>query len=252
MIGRLLERFQSVRVENLTSNIPEDMLELYFEKWAGPAKDITVFHEEQAAIVTFHAPEDNTSVSLPALWDEMKCSLLMLVPLTPGSKGYNDVEKKFRKTLLRIERVQNDSLWKSYQIRKNLLEEKNKHTNNEKLLFHGTSSNSITQINSHGFNRSYAGTHGAAIGNGSYFAVDSSYSANVYSKADAQGIKCMYLARVLVGDYTRGQEGLIVPPAKPSGKDDDLYDSVTDNTSNPTMFVIFSDVQAYPEYLITF
>uniref|UniRef100_A0A8C7V3U1 Poly [ADP-ribose] polymerase n=1 Tax=Oncorhynchus mykiss TaxID=8022 RepID=A0A8C7V3U1_ONCMY len=201
--------------------------------------------------------KDDTSVSLPAHWDDMKGSLLMLVPLTPGSKGYNDIEKEFRKTLLNntiltIERVQNDSLWKSYQIRKKLLEEKNKHTNNEKLLFHGTSSDSITQINNHGFNRSYAGTHGAAIGNGSYFAVNSSYSARGYSKADAQGNKRMYLARVLVGDYTQGQAGLIVPPAKPSGKDADLYDSVTDNTSNPTMFVIFSDVQAYPEFLITF
>ncbi|XP_045545975.1 protein mono-ADP-ribosyltransferase PARP14 isoform X2 [Salmo salar] len=57
MIGRLLERCQSVRVENLPSNILQDMLELYIENWAGPAKDITVFHEEQAAIVTFHAPE---------------------------------------------------------------------------------------------------------------------------------------------------------------------------------------------------
>ncbi|CAB1332829.1 unnamed protein product [Coregonus sp. 'balchen'] len=201
--------------------------------------------------------KDDSSVSLPAHWDDMKGSLLMLVPLTPGSKGYNDVEQEFQKTLLnntivKIERVQNEALWKSYQIRKNLLEDKNKHTNNEKLLFHGTSSDSITQINNHGFNRSYAGTHGAAIGNGSYFAVDSRYSAGGYSKADAQGLKRMYLARVLVGDFTRGQKGLIVPPAKPSGKDADLYDSVTDNTSNPTMFVIFNDVQAYPEFLITF
>ncbi|CAB1332823.1 unnamed protein product, partial [Coregonus sp. 'balchen'] len=187
--------------------------------------------------------KDDTSVSLPAHWDDMKGSLLMLVPLTPGSKGYNDVEQEFRKTLL------NNTILK---IRKNLLEDKNKHTNNEKLLFHGTSSDSITQINNHGFNRSYAGTHGAAIGNGSYFAVDSRYSAGGYSKADAQGLKCMYLARVLVGDFTLGQTGLIVPPAKPSGKDADLYDSVTDNTSNPTMFVIFNDVQAYPEFLITF
>lgn len=60
MIGRLLERCQSVRVENLPSNILQDMLELYIENWAGPAKDITVFHEEQAAIVTFHAPEGKT------------------------------------------------------------------------------------------------------------------------------------------------------------------------------------------------
>ncbi|XP_045545974.1 protein mono-ADP-ribosyltransferase PARP14 isoform X2 [Salmo salar] len=201
--------------------------------------------------------KDDTSVSLPAHWDDMKGSLLMLVPLTPGSTEYNYVEKEFRKTLLNntiltIERVQNDSLWKSYQIRKNHLEEKNKHTNNEKLLFHGTSSESITQINNHGFNRSYAGSHGAAIGNGTYFAVDSSYSARGYSKADAQGNKRMYLARVLVGDFTRGQAGLIVPPAKASGKDADLYDSVTDNTSKPTMFVIFNDVQAYPEFLIKF
>uniref|UniRef100_A0AAZ3PE84 Macro domain-containing protein n=1 Tax=Oncorhynchus tshawytscha TaxID=74940 RepID=A0AAZ3PE84_ONCTS len=57
LIGRLLERCQSVRVENLASNILQDMLELYIEKWASPAKDITVFREEQAAIVTFHAPE---------------------------------------------------------------------------------------------------------------------------------------------------------------------------------------------------
>ncbi|XP_045074588.1 protein mono-ADP-ribosyltransferase PARP14-like [Coregonus clupeaformis] len=57
LIGRLLERGQSVRVENLASNIPQDMLELYIEKWAGLAKDITMFPEEQAAIVTFHAPE---------------------------------------------------------------------------------------------------------------------------------------------------------------------------------------------------
>uniref|UniRef100_A0A4W5P7J1 Poly [ADP-ribose] polymerase n=1 Tax=Hucho hucho TaxID=62062 RepID=A0A4W5P7J1_9TELE len=200
--------------------------------------------------------KDDTSVSVPAHWDDMKDSLLMLVPLTPGSKEYKNVEKEFQKTLLntilKIERVQNESLWKSYQIRKKHLEEKNKHTNNEKLLFHGTSSNSITQINNHGFNRSYAGTHGAAIGNGSYFAVDSSYSARGYSKADAQGNKRMYLARVLVGEFTRGHAGLIVPPAKPSGKEADLYDSVTDNTSNPTMFVIFNDVQAYPEFLITF
>ena len=60
LIGRLLERCQSVRVENLTSNIPEEMLVLYFEKWAGPAKDIIMFHEEQACIVTFHAAEGKT------------------------------------------------------------------------------------------------------------------------------------------------------------------------------------------------
>ena len=35
---------------------------------------------------------------------------------------------------------------------------------------------------------------------------------------------------------------------------DDLplrYDSVTDNLTKPSMFVIFNDTQAFPEYLIT-
>lgn len=93
---------------------------------------------------------------------------------------------------------------------------------------------------------------GAMYGNGSYFAVDPVYSARGYAKPDANGHKRMYLARVLVGDFTKGRNGMITPPSKSIGNAADLYDSVADNNANPTMFVIFNDVQAYPEYLITF
>lgn len=86
-------------------------------------------------------------------------------------------------------------------------------------------------------------------GNGVYFAIDPSYSAQGYAKPDQLGHKRMYLARVLVGDFTTGRSGLIAPPAKTSTTAD-LYDSVTD--PQQSMFVIFHDVQAYPEYLITF
>ncbi|KAL0994160.1 hypothetical protein UPYG_G00118530 [Umbra pygmaea] len=201
--------------------------------------------------------KDDTSVSLPSHWDDMKGSLLLVVPLLPTSNEYQDVEKKFvstglRHTIVEIARVQNEALWKSYQIKKKHLEEKNKHTNNEKQLFHGTDFNSISQINNQGYNRSYAGMHGAVIGKGVYFAVDPAYSASGYAPADAQGQKRMYLARVLVGDFTRGHANLVVPPAKSSANAAELFDSVTDNISNPTMFVVFNDVQAYPEFLITF
>lgn len=40
------------------------------------------------------------------------------------------------------------------------MDKKNGHRNNERLLFHGTSEKSLTLINEHGFNRSYAGMHG--------------------------------------------------------------------------------------------
>jgi len=40
------------------------------------------------------------------------------------------------------------------------LEVANKHTKNERRLFHGTSAGAVDLINKQGFNRSYAGTHG--------------------------------------------------------------------------------------------
>ncbi|XP_060751201.1 protein mono-ADP-ribosyltransferase PARP14 isoform X1 [Tachysurus vachellii] len=195
-----------------------------------------------------------TSVSLPSHWEDMKGKLVLRVEIQPGSQEYTDVETSFRRTgltstILKIERIQNETLWKNYMNQKTYLEKKNKHTNNEKLIFHGTGSDNIDKINDRGFNRSYAGMNGAMYGNGVYFAVDPCYSARGYARPDPKGHKRMYLARVLVGDFTTGKAGLLAPPAKNS-TGIDQYDSVTDPSQ--TMFVIFHDVNAYPEYLITF
>ncbi|XP_023254108.1 poly [ADP-ribose] polymerase 15-like, partial [Seriola lalandi dorsalis] len=94
----------------------------------------------------------------------MKGDLVKLFPLTVGSKEYSDVETELTRTglipnIISIERVQNKTLWQSYQLMKKQLEVKNKHTNNEKLLFHGTGAKSIDLINNQGFNRGYAGAH---------------------------------------------------------------------------------------------
>lgn len=96
-------------------------------------------------------------------------------------------------------------------------------------------------------------TTAANFGNGTYFAVNASYSANdTYSKPDANGNKYMYLARVLVGEYSLGRKGSLTPAQKNPSNAVDLFDSSTDNMSQPSMFIIFNDIQAYPEYLITF
>uniref|UniRef100_A0A8C2BVR9 Poly [ADP-ribose] polymerase n=1 Tax=Cyprinus carpio TaxID=7962 RepID=A0A8C2BVR9_CYPCA len=194
--------------------------------------------------------------SLPLHWEDMKGQSVVLIELKADSQEFTEVEKEFRKTglsnnIIKIERVQNCALWRNYTIKKEELEDKNKHKNNEKRLFHGTGPDTTDQINNQGFNRSFAGMNGAMYGKGTYFAVDPSYSAKGYSKPDAKGHKHIYLARVLVGDFTQGKKGLCTPP-KRSSEGVDLYDSVTDKTTNPSMFVIFNDVQAYPEYLITF
>ncbi|XP_053420396.1 protein mono-ADP-ribosyltransferase PARP15 [Nycticebus coucang] len=196
--------------------------------------------------------------NIPEHWTDMNHQLCSVVPLQPGQSEYNTVEDKFTETcssytIEKIEKIQNKFLWDSYQLKKKHMDYKNGHTNNEKLLFHGTDAASVPLINQHGFNRSLAGKRGTAYGKGTYFAVDASYSAqDMYSTPDSSGRKHMYLVRVLTGDYTRGNVGLVTPPPKNSFNPTDLFDSVTDDTQYPQMFVVFSDNQAYPEYLITF
>lgn len=65
----------------------------------------------------------------------------------------------------------------------------------------------------------------------------------------------MYWAQVLTGEYTTGGYGMRIPPPKPVQgvtQSHILYDSVVDDANTPSMFIIFHDVQAYPQYMIVF
>ena len=120
----------------------------------------------------------------------------------------------------------------------------------EQFLFHGTSPNTVPKINSKSFNRSYCGKNATAYGKGVYFARNASYSANpTYSPADGVGIRCMYLARVLVGLSVIGSSSMVEPPQLPGGNGR-TYDSTCDQEAS--IFVVYHDAQAYPEYLIEF
>ncbi|RXM33975.1 Poly [ADP-ribose] polymerase 14 [Acipenser ruthenus] len=222
----------------------------------GPAVDDIDTHIKIKRVNKTEAQDLETH---PSHWDDMKglkgCISVLLQPTT---KEYQEVEALFKKTcgnhtIVTIQRIQNPFLWKNYQIKKQAFDDKNGKGNNEKQLFHGTACDTIKTINSNGFNRSFCGKNAVAYGNGTYFAVNASYSASgTYSVPDPQGQKYMYLTRVLTGMFTNGRNGMIVPPAKNAADPTDLYDSVTDNSAKPSIFVIFNDVQAYPEYLITF
>ena len=93
---------------------------------------------------------------------------------------------------------------------------------------------------------------GVMYGDGVYFAVNSSYSDQGYSAPDSSGNKRMYRCLVLTGDYSKGARGMRMLPAKSGQQSHMLYDSLTDNTNSPSMFIIFHDCQAYPEHLITY
>ncbi|XP_023192014.1 poly [ADP-ribose] polymerase 14-like isoform X2 [Xiphophorus maculatus] len=194
---------------------------------------------------------------VPEFWDAMPAGKTChAVPILATSSEYAEVVNLFKatcnQTVTKIERIQNPGLWKSLQIKKQEMELRNNHQNNDKRLFHGTTEDTVPIINESGFNRSYAGKNAACYGNGSYFAVKADYSAqDMYSRPNANGEKFMYVCRVLTGDYTKGKPEMVAPPTK-GGSGVHMYDSVVDDMATPSMFVVFHDTQAYPEYLINF
>lgn len=117
----------------------------------------------------------------------------------------------------------------------------------ERFLFHGTSKKDIDAICQQNFDWRICGLHGTVYGKGSYFARDASYSDN-YCGTDSH-TKTMFLARVLVGEFTVGSSDYVRPPMKDS---QNFYDSCVNNSSNPSIFVIFEKQQIYPEYLIEY
>ncbi|KAF3837265.1 hypothetical protein F7725_004729 [Dissostichus mawsoni] len=200
--------------------------------------------------------ESDTTLVLPTHWEPMHEVHFKKVELQPTSSEYKNIAQGFLQTakynIHKIERVQNLYLWYGYTVLKNCLLAKNDTAGDgEKLLYHGTSAESCNCIETGKFDRNFAGTHAALYGKGVYFAVTAAYSADRFSPADASGMKRLYVAQVLTGRYTIGNSDLKAPPPRGSDKTD-CFDSCVDNQQNPSMFVIFHDHQAYPEYLITF
>merc|ERR1719263_41663 len=117
-------------------------------------------------------------------------------------------------------------------------------------LFHGSAADVIPKICQQGFNRAFAGKNAVKYGKGVYFATEATYSAN-YCFPDGDGKCYMFLCRVMVGEYCKGSDGVLVPDVR-NWDTHQLYDSTTNNVREPSMFVTYHDAQAYPEYLVEF
>ncbi|XP_038071236.1 protein mono-ADP-ribosyltransferase PARP15-like [Patiria miniata] len=161
------------------------------------------------------------------------------------------IEEAFKNNFSSIHRIQNKGLMMQYQACKAAMVDRLGRSDIEESLFHGTDENTCDNINNFGFNRSFCGKNATYFGNGTYFAVEADYSAQQkYAQPDAHGVQYMYLAKVLVGDYTKGSQGMKTPPNKPNSNQQ--YDSAVNDESKPGIYVIFHDTKSYPEYLIKF
>ncbi len=88
---------------------------------------------------------------------------------------------------------------------------------------------------------------GTLLGKGSYFATMASYS------VDYTDCNKLFVVRVIPGQFTKGDPKYTKPPPKnPQKPFENFYDSCVDNPSNPTIFVIYTHQQAYPEYILEF
>ncbi|XP_035038038.1 protein mono-ADP-ribosyltransferase PARP10 [Hippoglossus stenolepis] len=205
------------------------------------------------------------SGALPEGIPEEEYSLLSHMPestkVDEESDEFQNVVKNFYETIhgfhskiriIQVEKLMNRLLYNQFKLKKASIEQRATYPEVERTLYHGTSENSVKEICVQGFNRSFCGKNATVYGQGVYFAVESSLSVeDRYSPPNADGHKFIFVSRVLTGDYTKGCHSMKTAPLKESDNIPLRYDSVTDNLTKPTMFVIFNDTQAFPEYLIT-
>ncbi|XP_019962062.2 protein mono-ADP-ribosyltransferase PARP12 [Paralichthys olivaceus] len=204
-----------------------------------------------------HSSSSSMDKIVPSYWDMKALSDFGFkhVLLSNSAKDHNMIEKLFRSTMPlsrinSIKRIQNPSLWKVFQWQKEQMTERNgRKPVNQQYLFHGTDASLIQAISEQNFDWRMCGVHGVAYGKGSYFARDASYS-DRYACIKSTMNKIMFVALVLVGEYTKGSSSFVRPPPKANGRT--FYDSCVDNVSSPSIYVIFEKQQIYPEYVIDY
>jgi len=197
----------------------------------------------------------------PASWTTMKSTdIAECTALDAGSPERARVEAAFKATLnttvrvLGVDRVQNLAMWQSYAVKRQTILTRDNELPPASLeriwLFHGTNVEVADKIVQQGFNRSFCGKNATMYGKGVYFARDASYSSSTtYSIPDRNAVQHMFACRVTVGQCCRGKQNALTPDIRQGLT---LYDSTTDTSDNPAIYVTYHDAQAYPEYLIHF
>ena len=193
------------------------------------------------------------SIRYPSVWEPMnEKEAWRQVQVTPEDSDYKDIAALFTlkdRKLEEIHRIQNPIRYAQYDAERERFKKlyaSTPHITIELRLFHGTDSANVKNINSQGFDRSFSGLHATHFGRGAYFARRIEYaSQDVFAAKDqSTGLRFLYAARVLVGATCRGEQNLTRLP--------EGIDCAVDQLDSPSIFVIFRDAQAYPEYLLVF
>ena len=218
--------------------------------------------------------------SSPLTWSEFSETFILPVTRSFTYDGTTimpsfcrEVAKKFVETLYQGGTFQTDIItsdysltsveerfdsmqWDAYQMKKKHMASQlgGEDKVNEMWLWHGTSPSSIRSLLINGFERNLGSR--MAWGDGTYFAINSSYSfhesfAKVEKNAKGRDEKVLILARVLVGATCQGSPGKRTPDTRSDGT---FCNSMTNNMQNPEMYILSagSDSQSYIQFVIRF
>ncbi|KAM3850223.1 protein mono-ADP-ribosyltransferase PARP10-like [Diretmus argenteus] len=279
-ILKTVQWVQNDPASSATTPYAPDVIVLLESAWNMKRKKIDILLNNQPHIINFEKMQEYNIASGKSVKISRKMvssedsnadvaeeeySLVASLPDTSkvdeDSDEFQDVVRNFYESIqeyhskiriIKVEKLMNRLLYNQYRLKKASVWQSATYPEVERTLYHGTSETSVKEICIHGFNRSFCGKNATVHGQGVYFAVNSALSvSDTYSPPNADGHKYVFVSKVLTGDFTKGCHSMKTAPLKESADIPLRYDSVTDNISKPSLFVIFNDTQAYPEYLIT-
>ena len=204
-----------------------------------------------------NSDDSSTSVNLPPTWTLMGMDdEWFKVTLSASSTEYQNLVALVKQrggasiNIIRIQRIQNKFLYYPYINKMKQLKTvyKNEKQLNIQQLFHGTRPNVVEEICEQNFDwRLHGSNSGQNFGRGTYFAMSPSYSYN-YATVDNDGLKYIFIAKVIVGSLVIGNSSMVRPPKNPSTNA--LYESSCDNITTPTIIVKYDKQEYYPEYIL--
>ncbi|XP_051005826.1 protein mono-ADP-ribosyltransferase PARP9 [Acomys russatus] len=173
------------------------------------------------------------------------------VPLTPELQ---DRRKQFEKCglwVVKVEQIDNRALLAAFQEKKKMMEERSLKGSGSLRLFQQVPHQFCNTVCRVGFHRLYSTHCDPVFGSGIYFTKSLRRLADKVKKASSTDrLIYVFEADVLTGSYCQGSYSNITPPPSSPGALD-THDSVVDSISNPETVVVFSDMQAMPQYLWT-
>lgn len=174
-------------------------------------------------------------------------------PVTQGCQEWNGVVSSVQTTLpaMRLDRVQNCTLWERYELEARQMSERNEGQINEMYIFHGSKMTDPYEIarSECGIDFRCSTRDRNLLGSGAYFSKSASKS-DGYAYLHRDGTKQMIIASVLTGipyQCPSARTDLTRPPERVPGH---LYDTVESYAFEA--IVVYDLSKSCPAYIISY